>query len=66
MFAVGICNQLGGPRDYGDHLDDSKLLFLLSPEAVLLRRMRPRVERLLCVEAREAPDSLGWAGLGGR
>ena len=49
-----------------DHLDDSKLLFLLSPEAVLLRRMRPRVERLLWVEAREAPDSLGWAGLGGR
>ena len=62
MFAVGICNQLL----CCDHLEDSKLLFLLSPEAVLLRRMRPRVERLLWVEAREAPDSLGWAGLGGR
>ena len=57
MFAVGICNQLL----CCDHLEDSKLLFLLSPEAVLLRRMR-----LLWVEAREAPDSLGWAGLGGR
>ena len=49
-----------------DHLEDSKLLFLLSSEAVLWRPMRPRVERLLWVEAREAPDSLGWAGLGGR
>ena len=49
-----------------DHLEDSKLLFLLSSEAVLWRPMRPRVERLLWVEAREAPDSRGWAGLGGR